>query len=80
MNRDENHLDSSHFDVPRSPNRFSRREFVVVSLAAGFALSVMPVSAQTITTDANGLVAGEVKIPAQGGEIPAYRVTLLLYW
>ena len=45
----------------------------MVSLTAGFALSVLPVSAQTITTDSNGLVAGEVKIPVQGGEIPAYR-------
>ncbi len=43
------------------------------SLAAGFALAVMPVSADTITTDSNGLVAGEVKIPVEGGEIPAYR-------
>lgn len=50
-----------------------RREFVVTSLAAGFALAVQPVSAQTITTDANGLTAGEVKIPVKGGEIPAYR-------
>ncbi len=51
----------------------SRRAFVVGSLAAGFALAVMPVSADTITTDSNGLVAGEVKIPVAGGEIPAYR-------
>src|SRR5215813_6932050 len=51
----------------------SRRIFVVTSLASGFALAVQPVSAQTITTDANGLVAGEVKIPVAGGEIPAYR-------
>ena len=53
--------------------KISRRAFVVGSLAAGFALAVMPVSADTITTDSNGLVAGEVKIPVQGGEIPAYR-------
>jgi carboxymethylenebutenolidase len=52
---------------------FSRREFVVTSLAAGFALAVQPVSAQTITTDAKGLTAGEVKIPAAGGEMPGYR-------
>lgn len=52
---------------------FTRREFVVTTLATGFALAVQPVSAQTITTDTNGLVAGEVKIPAAGGEIPAYR-------
>ena len=45
----------------------------MASLATGFALSVLPVSAETITTDSNGLVAGEVKIPVQGGDIPAYR-------
>ncbi len=52
----------------------SRRMFVVTSLTAGFALAVQPVQAQTqITTDTNGLVAGEVKIPVKDGEIPAYR-------
>ncbi len=45
----------------------------MTSLAAGFALSVQPVSAQTITTDTNGLEAGEIKIPVADGEIPAYR-------
>jgi carboxymethylenebutenolidase len=73
MHRDEYPSDDSHFVIPRSVSKLSRREFVVVSLAAGFALSVLPVSAQTITTDSNGLVAGEVKIPVPGGEIPAYR-------
>src|SRR5262249_32272110 len=42
---------------------FSRRQFVVTSLATGFALAVQPVSAETITTDTSGLEAGEVKIP-----------------
>jgi len=52
----------------------TRREFVITSLAAGFALAVQPVTAQTmITTDASGLTAGEVKIPTSGGDIPAYR-------
>lgn len=52
----------------------TRRKFVVTSLAAGFALAVQPVAAQTvITTDAKGLEAGEVKIPVSDGEIPAYR-------
>ena len=50
-----------------------RRGFVMTTLAAGFALSVQPVSAQTITTDTNGLEAGEIKIPVDDGEIPAYR-------
>ncbi len=52
---------------------FSRRAFVVTGLAAGFALAVQPVSAQTITTDSVGLTVGEVKIPVKGGEIPGYR-------
>ncbi len=52
---------------------FTRREFVVTTLAAGFALAVQPVTAETITTGATGLVAGEVKIPVADGEIPAYR-------
>lgn len=52
----------------------TRRSFVVTSLAGGFALAVQPIQAQTqITTDTNGLVAGEVKIPVKDGEIPAYR-------
>jgi len=52
----------------------TRRKFVVTSLSAGFALAVQPIQAQTtITTDTNGLVAGEVKIPVKDGEIPAYR-------
>jgi carboxymethylenebutenolidase len=52
---------------------FSRRGFVVTTLASGFALAVQPVTAQTITTSAEGLEAGEVKIPVKDGEIPAYR-------
>ena len=50
-----------------------RRKFAVTALGVGFALSVQPISAETITTDANGLTAGEVKIPVSDGEIPAYR-------
>ena len=52
---------------------FTRREFVMTALAAGFALAVRPVSAQTVTTDATGLEASEVKVPVPDGEIPAYR-------
>src|SRR6516164_1820823 len=52
---------------------FTRRDFVVTSLAAGFALAVQPVSAETITTDTKDLEAGEVKIPVKDGEIPGYR-------
>ncbi|HEX7958091.1 MAG TPA: dienelactone hydrolase family protein [Pyrinomonadaceae bacterium] len=56
------------------PEEVSRRGFVAATLAAGFALAVQPVTAQTvITTDAQGLEAGEVKIPVRDGEMPAYR-------
>lgn len=55
-------------------NAVDRRTFVVTSLSAGFALAVSPVTAQTVvTTSAEGLVAGEVKVPAAGGDMPAYR-------
>jgi carboxymethylenebutenolidase len=57
--------------LPRA--QWSRRGFVMTSLVTGFALSVQPVSAETITTDTNGLDAGEVKIPVANGSIPAYR-------
>jgi carboxymethylenebutenolidase len=52
---------------------WNRRDFVVSVLASGFALSVQPVSAQTIKTDDTGLTAGEVKVPVINGQIPAYR-------
>lgn len=52
---------------------FSRRDFIVTSLASGFALASGAVHAQAIVTDAKGLTAGEVSIPVAGGSIPAYR-------
>ena len=57
--------------LPRS--QWSRGGFVMTSLATGFALSVQPVSADTITTDTAGLDAGEDKVPVADGSIPAYR-------
>ncbi|HEY9613817.1 dienelactone hydrolase family protein [Allocoleopsis sp.] len=53
---------------------FTRRQFIITSaLTAGFTLAAHPILAQVITTDTKGLVAGEVKIPVEDGEIPAYR-------
>lgn len=51
----------------------SRRDMVVTSLAAGFAMAVQPVSAAAISTSAEGLTAGEVKIPVGDQTIPGYR-------
>lgn len=62
-----------HFINFERKTRFTRRDFVMTSLATGFAAAVSPVSAQTqITTDTKGLEAGETKIPVSDGEIPAY--------
>ena len=55
-------MDDHRLKTTLSDRHLSRRAFIVGTLAAGFALSVQPVSAQTITTDTNGLTAGEVKI------------------
>jgi carboxymethylenebutenolidase len=52
----------------------TRRDVLVTSLAVGFAAAAGPVAADTVvTTSAEGLVAGEVKIPTADVEIPAYR-------
>ena len=68
MNRFDNEFQGL---APRA--QWSRRGFVMTSLITGFAVSMQPVSAETITTDTNGLDAGEVKIPVADGSIPAYR-------
>ena len=49
------------------------RQSLVTKLSAGFAMAVLPVSAETITTDTEGLEAGDVSIPTAAGRIPAYR-------
>ncbi len=65
---------SEDFDSLFPAIPFTRRGFIVGALGAGFALAVQPVTAQTvITTDSNGLIAGEIKVPAAGGNMPAYR-------
>src|ERR1700691_4485658 len=63
----------AHFNSLMPEIEWTRRGFIMSSLATGFALAVQPVSAQTITTDAQGLTAGEVRIPVKDGEIPGYR-------
>jgi carboxymethylenebutenolidase len=70
MKTDDRHPELVNF-LPASA--LTRREMLVTALATGFALAVQPVSAQTITTDSEGLTAGEVKIPVADGELPAYR-------
>jgi carboxymethylenebutenolidase len=50
----------------------NRRTLARTGLATGFAAAVLPVSADTITTDTSGLEAGEIKIKTKDGEIPGY--------
>jgi carboxymethylenebutenolidase len=62
------------FDSLVPAQSFDRRNFLVTSLGAGFALAVQPVMAQTaIRTDDAGLLAVEVKVPVKDGEMVAYR-------
>ncbi len=66
--------DTAEFDSLVPAQGFSRRDFLVTSLGAGFALATQPVAAQTaIHTDAAGLREGEVRIPVGASEMVAYR-------
>jgi carboxymethylenebutenolidase len=67
-------LPITNYPFPIPMKDLTRRQFIAVTaLTAGFALAVHPISEATITTDATGLIAGEVKIPVKDGQIPAYR-------
>lgn len=57
-----------------APGRdFNRRGFVQTAVGSGFAAAVLPVTAQTITTDTVGLEAGSVTVPVGNFKMPAYR-------
>ncbi len=66
-------LDFQNPAEPSAQEGFSRRGFVMTSLASGFAVASSPVLAQAITTDTQGLVAGEVSITTADGKVPAYH-------
>ena len=66
------HQDEYDSLVP--PLQLNRRGFLATTLAVGFATAAGPVAAQSvIKTDASGLKAGAVRIPVEGGSLPAYR-------
>ena len=50
----------------------NRRALFKASLGVGFCAAIAPVLAQTITTSAEGLTAGEVRVAAGDADIPAY--------
>jgi carboxymethylenebutenolidase len=56
------------------PLRVDQRGFFKASIGAGFAAAVQPVTARTmITTDTQGLTAGDIRIPAGDREIAGYH-------
>ncbi len=57
--------------VPQSETPL--RDLFSAWLPQGYARMVQPVAMSTITTDTQGLVAGEVKIDTRDGPVPAYR-------
>ena len=58
--------------IPLQPES-QLRDIMTAWLPQGFAKIVQPIAATTITTDTQGLVAGEVKIQTMTGPVPAYR-------
>jgi len=64
----------AHFDSLLPAESFTRRSFIATAVGAGFALAVQPISAQTVVkTDTEGLLAGEIMVPAADRELPGYR-------
>ena len=51
----------------------SLRDLMAAWLPQGYARMVQPVATSTITTDTQGLIAGEVKIDTRDGPVPGYR-------
>ena len=52
---------------------YTRRDFVQTTVGSGFAAAVLPVTAQTVSTDSAGLTAGPVSIKVGDFDMPAYR-------
>jgi len=65
-----------HIDGPLetqdATHELSRRDFVRTTVGSSFAAAVLPVTAQTIRTDAQGLTVGEVTVPVGDFQLPAY--------
>jgi len=67
-------IESQYDSLVPPPLPQTRRGFLVTALGAGFALATQPIMAQTaIVTPADGLTAGEIKVPVADGEMVAYR-------
>jgi carboxymethylenebutenolidase len=59
--------------MPPLPTLPNVRDVVTAMLPQGFAKLVQPIASTTISTDTQGLVAGEIQVPTMTGPVPAYR-------
>ncbi|MGK2901196.1 MAG: dienelactone hydrolase family protein [Burkholderiaceae bacterium] len=66
-------MPTTELDRPAGPSDLTRRNFVRGAVGTGFAASVLPVGAQAVDTDSNGLTVGEVTIMSGDFQLPAYR-------
>lgn len=66
-------MPTTELDRPAGPSDLTRRNFVRGAIGTGFAASVLPVGAQAVDTDSNGLTVGEVTIMSGDFRLPAYR-------
>ncbi|TAL21023.1 MAG: carboxymethylenebutenolidase [Aquabacterium sp.] len=60
------------FDSLLPQPAWTRRSFMQGAVGTGFAAAVLPVGAQTIRTDTQGITAGPVTIPVAGRTLPGY--------
>ncbi len=65
-------MTKADFDSLLPERGFNRRAFVGTAVGSGFAAAVLPVQAQTISTDTQGLEAGPLSIPVGNFQMPAY--------
>ncbi|HBT32718.1 MAG TPA: carboxymethylenebutenolidase [Pusillimonas sp.] len=69
-----NRISDADLDSHLPPLQLNRRGFMATALATGFTLAAGPLNAQSIIrTNTEGLTAGEIMIPVDGGEVPGYR-------
>ena len=69
-------MPTTELDWPASPSDLTRRNVVRGAVGTGFAASVLPVGAQAVDTDSNGLTVGEVTIMSGDFQLPASRSPL----
>ena len=66
-------MHSTELDRPTNATDLSRRDFARAAVGIGFASAVLPVAAETVRTDSNGLAVGEITIMVGAFKMPAYR-------